>query len=53
MEAFGPIASAPIAALPDGIAELTAPPRPMMLRGDEPLAAVLLVEIDVQGLVEA
>jgi hypothetical protein len=53
VEAFGPIATAPIAALPEGVGEAAPAPRPLMLRGDQPKAAVLLVEIDVQGLVEA
>jgi hypothetical protein len=53
MEAFAPYASTPVATLPDDVTEFAPAPRPLMQRGGEPRAAVLLVEIDVQGLVEA
>jgi hypothetical protein len=53
VEAFAPYASLPLATLPDDVAEFAPAPRPLMQRGGEPRAAVVLVEIDVQGLVEA
>jgi len=52
VEAFAPYASLPVATLPDDVAEFAPAPRPVMQRGAEPRAAVVLVEIDVQGLVE-
>lgn len=53
MEAFDAPATHPAMTMPATAAEAAPAPRPLLVRGGEPLAAVLLVEIDVQGLVEA
>jgi hypothetical protein len=52
MEVFAPYATVPPASLPTDASEAAPAPRPLMQRGGEPRAAVLLVEIDVQGAVE-
>jgi hypothetical protein len=50
MEAFDAPAMTAPALLPDAYIDAAAAARPVRVRGDEPGAAVLLIDIDVQGL---
>ena len=50
MEAFGPWASEPWASLPDDLSGAEVAVKPARLDGGEPVAVVLLLEIDVIGL---
>lgn len=52
MEAFAPPALYPPAMLPPGQVQAELAARPTRTPGDQPAAAVLLVEIEVQGLVD-
>jgi len=50
MENFGPANAYPPTSLPPGYVDAQLSARPLRDPGGEPRAAVLLVEIDVQGL---
>jgi hypothetical protein len=53
VEAFDAPGGHPPASLPASAREAAPAARPLMVRGGEPGAVVLLVEIDVQGVGEA
>jgi hypothetical protein len=50
VEAFDAPAMTPPATMPDAFSEAETAARPVLIRGREPRAGVLLLEIDVQGV---
>jgi hypothetical protein len=50
VESFGPWAAQPLATLPASLIKAAVAVRPLHEAGDEPVAVVLLLEIDTIGL---